>query len=48
MDYIINNTRFKKTFQAKELKRYIQKKNRIVKFPQYSENYYNYVRKYRR
>ena len=26
MDYIINNSRFKKTFQAKELKKYIQKK----------------------
>ena len=46
MDYIINNSRFKKTFQAKELKRYIQKKNRIVKFPQYSENYYNFFSKY--
>ena len=42
MDYIIDHKRFKKTFHLNELEKYTFKKNRLVKFPQYSKNYYNF------
>ena len=42
MDYIINHKRFKKKFNQNQLSKYLYKQNRVVKFPQYSKNYYNF------
>tara|TARA_Y100000816_G_C26074664_1_gene565573 strand:- start:121 stop:1176 length:1056 start_codon:yes stop_codon:yes gene_type:complete len=48
MEYIVNHNRFKKLFNEneKELNRYLAKKNRIVKFPQYDKNYFNFFNNY--
>ena len=46
MSYIINNNRYKKKFKKKDLYKYIYKKNRISKFPQYENNYYNFFNEY--
>jgi hypothetical protein len=43
-DYIINHKRFKKRFNQYELNKYLKKK--IVRFPQYSPNYYNFFNSY--
>jgi hypothetical protein len=42
MDYIINDKRFKKKFNQNQLSKYLYKQNRIVQFPQYLKNYYNF------
>jgi hypothetical protein len=46
MDYIINDKRFKKKFNQNQLSKYLYKQNRIVQFPQYSKNYYNFFNLY--
>jgi len=42
MDYIINHERFKRIPKKEELEKYIYKENRIIKYPQYFKNYYNF------
>ena len=43
MKYLINHKRFKKIkLSENELTKYIYTKNRIVEFPQYEKNYYNF------
>ena len=47
MKYLINHKRFKKKkLSEDELTKYIYTKNRIVEFPQYEENYYNFFNLY--
>jgi len=46
MDYIINHKRFKKKFTENELNKYLYKKNRVIQFPQFSQNYYNFFNSY--
>lgn len=45
-DFIINHKRFKKKFNQDELTKYLDGKNRIIRFPQYSKNYYNFFNTY--
>lgn len=42
MSYIIDNNRYKKIYKEAELYKYIDNKERIVRFPQYYKNYYNF------
>ena len=42
IDYIINHKRFKKKFNQNELSKYLCEQNRIIQFPQYRKNYYNF------
>ena len=46
MNYIINHKRFRKKFNQNELIKYLPYENRIIKFPQYSKNYYNFFNLY--
>ena len=46
MDYIINHKRFKKKFTENELNKYLYKKDRVIQFPQFSKNYYNFFNSY--
>ena len=45
-DFIINHQRFKKQFNHNKLTEYLPDKNRIIQFPQYSKNYYNFFNTY--
>ena len=42
MNYIINHKRFKKKFNHSELNKYRFNRNRIIHFPQYLKNYYDF------
>ena len=46
MDYIIDHRRFKKKFTKNELNNYLYKKDRIIQFPRFSKNYYNFFNNY--
>ena len=46
MSYIINNKRYKKIYKESELYKYIDKKNRLSRFPQYFKNYYDFFTNY--
>ena len=46
LDFIINHQRFKKQFNCNKLTEYLPDENRIIKFPQYSKNYYNFFNTY--
>ena len=46
MDYIINHKRFKKKFNSNELIKYLNKENKIVKFPHHSKGYHNFFSTY--
>ncbi len=46
MNYLINHKRLKKKFNSAELNKYLYKQNRIIQFPQYSKNYYNFFNTY--
>ena len=46
MKYIINHSRFKKKFNENELILFVDKKNRIKRFPIYSKNYFNFFNNY--
>lgn len=46
LDFIINHQRFKKQFNPNKLTEYLPDENRIIKFPQYSKNYYNFFNTY--
>lgn len=48
MDYIINNNRYKKTYNKSELPKYVDNKKRLSRFPQYYKNYYNFFTYYAR
>ena len=41
-DFIINHQRFKKQFNQNELSKNLHSENRIIRFPNYSINYYNF------
>ena len=46
MKYIINHSRFKKRFSQKEAERLFSNPNKLIKFPQYDENYYIFFNTY--
>ena len=46
LDFIINHQRFKKQFNPNKLTEYLPDENRIINFPQYSKNYYNFFNIY--
>ena len=46
MNFIINHKRFKKKFTYNELNKYHYNKNRIIQFPQYDKNYYDFFNSY--
>ena len=46
MNYIINHKRFKKKFTENELNKLTYKKDRIIQYPQFSKNYYNFFNTY--
>lgn len=46
MEFIINHNRFKKKFNENELVKYLNHKKRIIQFPVYNKNYYNFFQTY--
>ena len=46
MDFLIDHKRFKRQFNQKDLIKYLPSKNKIVKFPQYKKDYYNFASNY--
>jgi len=46
VNYLINHRRLKKKFDSNELNKYLYKPNRIIQYPQYSKNYYNFFNIY--
>lgn len=46
MEYIINHNRLKKKFQEDEIEEYFNKKNKVIKFPTYSKNYFHFFNNY--
>ena len=46
MDYIINHKKIKKKFNSNELIKYLNKENKIVKFPHHSKGYHNFFSTY--
>ena len=46
MEYLIDHKRFKKKFEENEIEKYFNKKDRIVKFPTYNKNYFNFFNNY--
>jgi len=46
--YLINHKRFRKKYNLNELNQYLYKKNRIIQYPNYSENYYKFFSEYAR
>ena len=46
MDFLIDHKRFKKQFNQKDLIKHLPSKNKIVKFPLYKKDYYNFANNY--
>ena len=46
MKYILNHPRFKKKFNQEELSKMLNNTNRLIQFPKFDKNYYNFFNDY--